>query len=149
MKPTVRRNYVFGSYTSRRQLTACATSQRLRRSIIYLSAFTLVVILTLIAKHVFAEGDAELIDINIVDATVLETLPGIGKVKAQAIVDYREAHGPFDSIEDLIKVKGIGAKTLNNIKNLITVSHSVKKKMAVVRQQRHRLTTWGAIKKAR
>jgi len=61
-------------------------------------------------------------------------------------VTYREAHGPFDSIEDLMKVKGIGAKTFNKLKQLITTSQPGKKKMAVIRRFQLRLTTWGAIK---
>jgi len=48
-------------------------------------------------------------------------LPGIGQGKAQAIVDYRNQHGPFRRIEDVLKVEGIGSGTLDKIKNLITV----------------------------
>lgn len=45
---------------------------------------------------------------------IASSLNGVGLVKAQAIVDYREQHGAFQSVEDLTKVKGIGAKTLEN-----------------------------------
>ncbi len=47
----------------------------------------------------------------------LESLPHIGHVKAMAIVEYRDSNGPFTSIDDLIKVKGIGEKTLTKIKD--------------------------------
>ena len=53
------------------------------------------------------------VDINKADAaTIAKELNGIGLNKAQAIVAYREKNGPFKTAEDLNKVKGIGAKTL-------------------------------------
>lgn len=51
----------------------------------------------------------------------IQTLPGIGRTKASAIVRYREEHGPFRKVEDLLKVKGIGEKTLNSFKDQIQV----------------------------
>lgn len=61
------------------------------------------------------------ININTAERSQLESLPGIGSVKAQGIVHYREQNGPFRQVEDLVKVSGIGDKTLENIKDLITV----------------------------
>ena len=61
------------------------------------------------------------VPINIASAEQLDTLPGIGPSKAEAIVSYREEHGPFTSLEDLLNVKGIGEKTLENLKDLITL----------------------------
>lgn len=55
---------------------------------------------------------AERVDINTASLEQLETLTGIGAVKAQAIIDSR----PFSSVDDLLKVKGIGEKTLQKIK---------------------------------
>jgi competence protein ComEA len=60
------------------------------------------------------------IDINKAKASLLSTLPGIGEAKANAIVQYRRENGPFKSIEDLLNVSGIGAKTLNKFRDQIT-----------------------------
>ncbi|MCG2701245.1 helix-hairpin-helix domain-containing protein, partial [Candidatus Parcubacteria bacterium] len=69
-------------------------------------------------QNIFAE---ELININTAGAEELDALPGIGAVKAQAIVDYRNSNGLFQTIEDIMNVPGIGSVTFNNIKKLITV----------------------------
>ena len=63
----------------------------------------------------------ELININTATAAQLETLPGIGAVIAQRIVDYRNANGPFPSVTALLNVEGIGEKRLSAIIQLITV----------------------------
>jgi competence protein ComEA len=71
------------------------------------------------------EGDVEAvsfpININIASVEQLGLLPGIGEVTAQAIVDYRDSEGPFDRIEDIQDVPGIGPNTFDNIKELISV----------------------------
>jgi competence protein ComEA len=64
---------------------------------------------------------AEPVNINTADAQTLATLEGIGEKRAQAIIEYRSRHGPFVSIEDLIKVKGIGVKTLEKNRDSMTV----------------------------
>ena len=68
------------------------------------------------------------VDINTADAqTISEELEGVGLTKAQAIVEYREKHGPFKSAEDLSLVKGIGDRTVELNRDNIKVSKSDKK----------------------
>ncbi|MEK7227334.1 MAG: helix-hairpin-helix domain-containing protein [Patescibacteria group bacterium] len=67
-----------------------------------------------------------LININTAAVTELKTLNGIGDVKAQAIIDYRNANGPFAKIEDINNVSGIGDATFSNIKDYITVGEESK-----------------------
>ncbi|MHC1579026.1 MAG: ComEA family DNA-binding protein [Dehalococcoidia bacterium] len=68
------------------------------------------------------EETPQKIDINRAEPWLLETLSGIGEVRAQRIVDYRSENGPFRRIEDLLKVSGIGKVTLEKIRDYITVS---------------------------
>lgn len=63
----------------------------------------------------------DLININHADLEQLQQLDGIGKVRAQAIIDYRESHGMFQTVEELINVDGIGEKTLEKNLGRITV----------------------------
>ena len=65
---------------------------------------------------------SSLININSADHATLTTLNGIVDAKATAIIEYRESHGPFATIEDIMNVSGIGTVTFNNIKNFITVN---------------------------
>jgi competence protein ComEA len=62
------------------------------------------------------------IDINRAEVWLLQALPGIGEIRAQAIVDHRRQNGPFHNINELIKVEGIGTTTYEQIKHLITVA---------------------------
>ena len=61
------------------------------------------------------------IDLNSATLSELQTLPGIGPVLAQRILDCREEHGDFSSVADLTNVNGIGAKRLEAILDYITV----------------------------
>jgi competence protein ComEA len=62
-----------------------------------------------------------LINVNTADAATLESLPRIGEVLAAAIIAYREANGPFGSVEELALVDGISLGTVDEIRQLITV----------------------------
>jgi competence protein ComEA len=59
------------------------------------------------------------VNINTATPEQLQRLPGLGPVKAAAIIDYRQQHGPFQSIEDLKEVPGIGDGIIEDIKNWI------------------------------
>jgi competence protein ComEA len=58
------------------------------------------------------------VNLNSASPAALQRLPGIGATRAQAIVAYREAHGPFASIEALAKVPGIGPSIVKRINGL-------------------------------
>jgi competence protein ComEC len=63
----------------------------------------------------------DLVDINTADTSLLETLPGIGPAKAEAIVEFRDTFGPFLTIGDLDLVTGIGPATVAGLADLVTV----------------------------
>lgn len=64
---------------------------------------------------------SSLINLNIATQSELESLPGIGPVLAKEIISYRDSNGPFQNIEDIIEVKGIGPAKYDSIKDMITV----------------------------
>lgn len=83
-----------------------------------------------LALPAFASGP---VDINTADAkTIAEGLSGIGMSKAEAIVAYREANGPFASADDLANVKGVGEKTVERNRDLIEVG-SVRSRSATAK----------------
>lgn len=79
----------------------------------------------LLATTAFA---ADKVNINTADAVALEAvLVGVGSSKAQAIVDYRKANGPFKSAEELAMVKGIGLKTVEKNRDRIELRAAASK----------------------
>lgn len=65
------------------------------------------------------------VNINAADAeTLAESLDGIGPVKAQAIVEHREANGDFASVEELLEVRGIGDGTLDSLRDSVSTGDS-------------------------
>jgi competence protein ComEA len=69
------------------------------------------------------------VNVNTADAQALaENIKGIGPKKAQAIVNYRNQYGPFKSIEDLMKVKGIGQKIVDLNKSDLLFSEAANQK---------------------
>lgn len=64
------------------------------------------------------------IDVNTASATELQQVPGIDQTLAQNIVSYRDANGPFSSVDDLSKVQGMDQQKLDSLKNYLTVGQS-------------------------
>jgi competence protein ComEA len=62
-----------------------------------------------------------LINLNTATLDQLETLPGIGPSLGQRIIDHRQEHGPFRSVDDLLNVSGIGEKRLADLRSKVTV----------------------------
>ncbi len=60
------------------------------------------------------------VNLNTADAAALETLPRVGPAMAQKIIAWRQANGRFASVDDLLAVSGIGAKTLESLRPLVT-----------------------------
>ncbi|MGP4042380.1 helix-hairpin-helix domain-containing protein [Gracilibacillus sp. D59] len=61
------------------------------------------------------------VKVNIASAEEMQAIPGIGEVKANAIIEYRETNGPYEKLEDLTKVSGIGDKTVERMKEYIRI----------------------------
>ena len=61
------------------------------------------------------------VNINTADETVLETLPRVGPAMAKRIVDWRTKNGRFTAVEDLMSVTGVGEKTFDQLKDLVTL----------------------------
>ena len=78
----------------------------------------------LVSMQVYADP----VDINTADISILAgAIDGVGEKKAATIVAYRDAHGPFNNIDELSKVKGIGAATVDrNRHNLVVVAPAKK-----------------------
>jgi len=69
-----------------------------------------------------ADGEApQKVNINTAERWLLEVLPGIGEIRAGAILDYREENGPFRTAADLMNVEGIGPEIYSGLRDLVTV----------------------------
>lgn len=70
----------------------------------------------------FSAYAADVVNLNEASAKDLEKLPGLGHSKAAAVIQYRAKNGPFTSIDDLGKVKGIGKVTLEKLRPLVSIA---------------------------
>lgn len=90
---------------------------------------TILALLVLSFSWVYAEAPKAAgpkVNINTASQAELEGLPGIGPKIAEQIVQFRTQNGNFKKIEEIMKVKGIGEKLFNQLKDLIAVSAEVK-----------------------
>lgn len=90
----------------------------------FMRFFQCAVMVTAMAMFSIA-GAAEKVNLNLADAETLEYIPGIGPGKAADIIKLRQQNGGFKSFEELLEVRGIGLKTLEDIKKYGTLDGGV------------------------
>lgn len=94
---------------------------RISHSKVIIGLCTIVFLLSLQSLAFAAEGK---MDLNTATAKELQTLPNIGKELAKRIVEYREDHGPFKTVEELKNVKGIGKGILAKVKDSLMIEET-------------------------
>jgi competence protein ComEA len=86
----------------------------------FLSSIT-VLALALLLSASATTAEQTTVDLNTASIAQLNEVSGIGNAKAQAIVEYRDKNGPFESVDDLRNVKGIGDKLLARLRPQLSV----------------------------
>jgi len=81
-----------------------------------------------VSSPAWSASKSKLLNVNTATSSELQALPGIGPKKADAIVTFRTANGPFRQVDDLVQVKGIGPKTMDKLRPLVTVGKVKKAK---------------------
>jgi competence protein ComEA len=78
------------------------------------------------APSAAAPSSGAIVDLNAASEQDLAAIPGIGDVMAKRIVDFRKENGPFRQVDDLLKVKGIGEKSLEKLRPYVSVGKGAK-----------------------
>jgi competence protein ComEA len=76
------------------------------------------------------KSPAKTVDLNTASVEQLQQLPGIGPVRAKAIVEFREKSGPFQRVEDLLAIRGISKARFEKLRPYVTVNPPAKKPLA-------------------
>lgn len=90
----------------------------MKTKLLKMATCILAISILMVPVYMMAE---EKINLNTATLEELTKLKRIGPTYGQRIIDYRETYGPFERIEDLMKVKGVGQKTFDANKDIITV----------------------------
>ena len=87
-------------------------------------AFLIIVLALAFSSLAVAADDAGdgVVNVNTAGVEQLQLLPRIGPALAQRIIDFREAHGPFGAVDELVAVKGIGESSLDRLSPYVTTS---------------------------
>lgn len=80
-----------------------------------------IILLSLLLSLSLPLSAAGMVNINTADRDTLMTIKGVGEKRAEAIITYRKEHGRFDSVEDLMRVDGIGQATVDSNREALTV----------------------------
>lgn len=102
----------------------CVMKSRLHTYSLLLLCWTLLVVHAAIGKKT---PPASPLDLNTATATQLAQVPGIGASSARAIVRFRQKSGPFERVEDLLAIRGISERKLEQIRPYVTVSRVPRK----------------------
>ena len=73
------------------------------------------------ASELIEQAEIRPVDVNAATADELQKVPGIGEALARRIIEFREEHGPFQKIDDLLNVRGIGATSLEKLRPYLVV----------------------------
>lgn len=84
----------------------------------------------ILARAQAKPNPAKTVDLNSATVEQLQQLPGIGPVRAKAIVEFREKSGPFQRVEDLLAIRGISKSRFEKLRPYVTVSPPAKKPSA-------------------
>jgi comEA protein len=90
------------------------------------SVVIVLLLVSVLAASAFGAGRSKkvltgVVNVNTAGSEQLQMLPGVGPKTAQAIIKYREGHGDFSSPDDLMKVKGIGKKSMEKLRHFVVI----------------------------